>query len=343
MKHHRLLPLFLFLAFSLLSACSSPSPTTSPVASPAVSEAATAPSAGPETADTLPVRAAALKGSTAIGMVKMMNDGPERFDFSIHGTADEIVAGLQGDTLDIAAVPCNLASVLYNRTEGGVRVIAVNTRGVLYLLDTTGTIHTVEDLRGRTVYSTGLGTTPEFALNYILRQNGLEPGTDVTIEYKTESTELGTLMASGLAELCILPEPYATTVLSKNESARAALSLSSEWDSVQPEFGMLTGCVVVRTAFLEANPDAVEAFLADYRSSVDYVNANIADAAQLVEQYEIAPAAVAEAAIPRCNIICMTGAEMEQNLSGYLGVLYDADPKSVGGSLPDEAFYYLPK
>jgi NitT/TauT family transport system substrate-binding protein len=275
-----------------------------------------------------------------MGMLKMIDGDPERFDFSIHGAADEIVAGLQSGAMDIAAVPSNLASVLYNRMEGGIRAIAVNTRGVLYVLDTTGTVTSIEDLRGRTVYSMGLGTTPEFALNYILRQNGLEPGVDVTVEYKAEATELGTLIASGLAELCVLPEPYATTVLSKNESARVALSLSDEWDAVQPEFGMLSGTVVVRTAYLEENPGAVEAFLTDYRASVDFINANLAEGARLVEQYEIAPADVAEAAIPRCNIICMTGAEMERNLTGYLGVLFEADPKSVGGSLPDAAFYY---
>ena len=290
-----------------------------------------------------PARVAALKGTTAMGMLKMISGEPERFNFSIHGTADEIVAGLQGGTLDIAAVPSNLASVLYNRTEGGVRVIAVNTRGVLYVLDTTDAVHTIEDLRGCTVYSTGMGTTPEFALNYILRQNGLEPGADVTIEYKTESTELGALMAMGMAELCVLPEPYATTVLDRNEASRVALSLSDEWDAVQPEFGMLSGSVVVRTAFLEENPDVVEAFLSDYRVSVDYINANAAEGGRLAAQYEIAPADVAQAAIPRCNIICMTGAEMQRNLSGYLGVLFEADPKSVGGSLPDAAFYYRPE
>ncbi|MCL2031271.1 MAG: ABC transporter substrate-binding protein [Oscillospiraceae bacterium] len=289
-----------------------------------------------------PARVAALKGPTGLGMLKMISDAPERFAFSIHGSADEIVAGLQGGTLDIAAVPCNLAAVLYNRMEGGVRVIAVNTRGVLYVLDTTGSVHTVEDLRGRTVYSTGMGTTPEFALNYILRQNGLEPGRDVQIEYKAEATELGTLMASGIAELCVLPEPYVTTVLSRNESARAALSLSAEWDAVQAEFGMLTGSVVARTAFLEEHPDVVTAFLTDYRASVDFINAHIEEGARLSEVYEIAPAAIARDAIPRCNIIFLDGAEMERNLRGYLGVLFEADPKSVGGSLPDAAFYYIP-
>ena len=313
-----LLSLFLTLLITLsLTACASKPPTAA---------AATA-------------RVAALKGPTAMGMLKMMSDEPERFSFTIHGTADEIVAGLQNETMDIAAVPCNLASVLYNRTEGGVRAIAVNTRGVLYLLDATGTVHSVSDLRGRTVYSMGLGTTPEFALNYILRENGLEPGVDVTVEYKSEATELGTLMISGMADLCVLPEPYATTVLSKNESARVALSLSEEWDRAQPEFGMLTGLVIVRTAFLEAHPDVVDVFLTDYRASVDYINAHIPEGAQLAAQYEIAPAEVAEAALPRCNIICLTGKDMRRNLEGYLGVLFAADPKSVGGSLPDEGFY----
>lgn len=287
-------------------------------------------------------RVAALKGPTAMGMLKMMDDAPERYAFSIHGSPDEIVAGIQKHELDIAAIPCNLAAVLYRKTEAGIKTVAVNTKGVLYVLNAEDTVHSIEDLRGKTVYSTGLGTTPEFVLNYILEQNGLTPGVDVTVEYKSESSELGALMSAGLAELCVLPEPYATTVLSKNESVRVALSLTEEWDKVQPEFTLLTGSVVVRSEFLHDYPELVDAFLSEYRDSVDYINTHVSEGAALVEKYNIAPAAVAEQAIPRCNIVYLDGEEMRQNLSGYLGVLFEADPKSVGGALPDGGFYYEP-
>lgn len=335
MKRVRIILSALLLAIACCACVVSPSP------SPGASGTSAPPSATPPSAPVTP-RVAALKGPTALGMVKMMDDSTDRYTFNIHGAADEVVAGIQKGDLDIAAVPCNLASVLYNKTEAGVKAIAVNTKGVLYVLDASDSVRSIEDLRGKTVYSTGLGTTPEFGLNYILTQNGLTPGTDVTVEYKAEASELGALMSSGLAEVCVLPEPYATTVLSKNENVRVALSLTDEWDNVQPEFAMLTGSVIVRSEFLNAHPEAVDLFLSEYRASVEFINSHLQEGAALAEKYDIAPAAVAEQALPRCNIIYMDGAEMRQNLSGYLGVLFEADPKSVGGALPGEGFYYEP-
>ena len=287
---------------------------------------------------------AGLKGPTAMGTVKMMDDdGGARYNFEICASADEITPRLVRGEIDIAALPANLAAVLYNRTGGALEVLAVNTLGVLYIAERGDEIHSVGDLRGRTVYSAGKGSTPEFALNHILRENGLEPGRDVTVEYKSEHSEcLAALMADSNAA-ALLPQPFITTALTKAEDMRVALDLTQEWDALQSEGGsaMITGVAVARREFVEENPEAVAAFLEDYASSVAYAGVDVSGAAQLIEKYDIVPAAVAEKALPGCNICCITGEEMKGKLSGYLEVLHAADPASVGGALPGDDFYYV--
>ena len=286
---------------------------------------------------------AALKGPTAMGMVKMMDDDAgAHYNFEICASADEITPRLVRGEIDVAALPANLAAVLYNRTDGALEVLAVNTLGVLYIAERGDAIHSVGDLRGRTIYSAGKGSTPEFALNYILRENGLEPGRDVTVEFKSEHSEcLAALMADSTAA-ALLPQPFVTTALLKAQDMRVALDLTQEWDALQSEGGsaMITGVAVARRAFVEENPELVSAFLEDYAASVDYARADVSGAAQLIEKYDIVPAAVAEKALPGCNICCITGDEMKAKLSGYLAVLHAADPDSVGGALPGDDFYY---
>lgn len=294
------------------------------------------------------VRVGGLKGPTAMGMVKLMEEDAagttaNDYEFTLAGSADEINPLLIKGELDIAAVPTNVASVLYNKTEGQVEILALNTLGVLYVVENGNTIQSVEDLRGKTIYSTGKGATPEYALNYILGENGLTAGTDVTVEYKSEHSELASLLAAGQADLAVLPQPFVTSVLAKNPDVRIALNLTEEWDKVTEDGSKLTmGALVVRKDFAESNPEAVRNFLKEYQASTQYVTdeANLDDAAALIEQYGIISAAVAKQALPYCNIVCITGSEMKDKLSGYLQVLADAEPSSVGGTLPGDDFYY---
>ena len=253
-------------------------------------------------------------------------------------------AALAQGTTDIAAVPANLASVLYNNTEGGVQVLAINTLGVLYIVESGDTVHSVEDLRGKTIYASGKGNTPEAALNYVLTQNGIDPSTDVTIEWKSEQAEcLSALMAEENA-IAMLPQPFVTTAQAQSENLRVALDLTEEWDALQADSEtpstLVTGVVVARTAFAEEHPEVVSAFLDRYQESVDYVNSNVEEAAQLVGQYEIVTAEVAQKALPECNTVFIEGDEMKEKLSGYLSVLFEQNPQSVGGALPDDAFYF---
>lgn len=297
-------------------------------------------------ADPADVNVIALKGPTAMGMVAFM-DGADtgkitdhQYHFEIAAAVDEVAPKIAQGKVDIAAVPANLASVLYNNTKGNVEVLAINTLGVIYIVESGDTVTGVEDLKGKTIYASGKGATPEYALNYILSENGIDPEKDVTIEWKSEHTEcLAALMAEENA-IAMLPQPFVTTAQTKSENIRVALDLTEEWDKLGTTSSLLTGVVVARKAFVEENPAAVQAFMDHYGESVAYVNANVEDAAALIEKYDIVPAAVAAKAVPNCNITFITGNEMKEKLSGYLSVLQGQNPQAVGGALPGEDFYY---
>lgn len=285
---------------------------------------------------------AALKGPTAMGMVELMEAHSDDYSFEICASADEITPRLVQGEIDIAALPANLAAVLYNRTDGALKVLGVNTLGVLYIAERGESIASVADLKGKTIYTAGKGSTPEYALNYILSANGLIPGQDVNLEFKAEHSECLAALMNDQSAVAMLPQPFITTAMQKAEDMRVALDLTKEWNQLQSDGGsaMITGVVVARSEFIEQNPDAVNAFLVDYAQSVDFVLSNNEQAALLVGKYDIVPAEVAEKALPHCNICLITGSEMAEKLSGYLRVLYEAAPESVGGALPDDAFYY---
>lgn len=336
----------LSLSAALLAGCS----TAGDAGTSETPGSSSTPSDVTEMADPIDVNVMALKGPTAMGMVEFMNEADSgtitdnNYHFNITAATDEVSAALAQGTTDIAAVPANLASVLYNNTEGGVQVLAINTLGVLYIVESGDTVHSVEDLRGKTIYASGKGNTPAAALNYVLTQNGIDPSADVTIEWKSEQAEcLSALMAEENA-IAMLPQPFVTTAQAQSESLRVALDLTEEWDALQADSEtpstLVTGVVVARTTFVEEHPEVVSAFLDHYQESVDYVNSNVEEAAQLVGQYEIVTAEVAQKALPECNIVFIEGAEMKEKLSGYLSVLFEQNPQSVGGALPDDAFYF---
>ncbi|MEA5012557.1 MAG: MqnA/MqnD/SBP family protein [Angelakisella sp.] len=342
----KILALLLAIALCVgITACGAPAESSSSQASTSASQEAPS-SQTPET-EPVDIRIAALKGPTAMGMVKLMSDNEEgktsnSYTVDIYGTADELTPKLISGELDMAAVPCNLASVLYNKTNGSVQLAAINTLGVLYIVETGNSIQSVEDLKGKTIYSTGKGTTPEYALNYVLTQNGIDPAKDVTIEYKSESTEVAALLAEGENVIAMLPQPYVTTVALKNEKLRIALDMTKEWQAAAGEggSGLVTGVLVVRKEFAQQNKAAFDAFLDEYKASAEYVAQNTDEAAPLVAKYDIVPEPVAKKALPYCNISYIDGEEMVSRAGGYLKVLFEQNPKSVGGALPDDSFYY---
>lgn len=293
-----------------------------------------------------PVRIAGLKGPTTMGLVNLLDMEQQGtaaldYDLQLYGTADEIVPGLIKGELDMAAIPANLAAALYQKTKGGIQVMAVNTLGVLYVVEKGDTVHSMADLAGRTILSTGKGTTPEYLLRYLLEKNGLDPDKDVNIQYCSEATEVTAQMAAAQKDaIAVLPQPYATAAGMKDPSLRVALDLTAEWDKVS-DSQLVTGVTVVRTQYAQEHPDVVEAFLQEYAQSVRTANTDLDRTAALCEQQGVvAKAAIAKKALPACNIVCRTGDEMQKDVSAYLSVLCAADPAAVGGKLPDEGFYW---
>ena len=296
------------------------------------------------------VNVLALKGPTAMGMVSLMDQADqgeiteETYDFQIVASPDEVSPAIAQGTADIAAVPANLASVLYQKTNGGVQVLTINTLGVLYLVENGDQVQSVSDLKGKTIYASGKGATPEYALNYILKENGLTPGKDVQIEWKSEHTECVAALAEHEDAAALLPQPFVTTAQSKNDSLRVALDLTEEWDKIQKDNGgnssLVTGVTVVRTEFAQEHPEIVEDFMERYQESVSYVNEHTEEAAKLIGDYDIVSEEIAKKALPECNIVYIDGAEMKEKLSGYLEVLEQENPQAVGGALPADEFYY---
>ena len=350
MKFKKVLSAVLALAMAAsLAACGGAAAvsSTEPAYEPAATEA---PAETTETAaESAGIRIAGLKGPTTMGLVNLIAQAEagqtaQDYAFTMYGAADEIVPLLVKGELDAAAIPANLAATLYQKTGGALEVACINTLGVLYVVELGNNIQSVEDLKGATIVTTGKGTTPEYVLRYVLSQNGIDPDKDVTIEYLSEATEVAARLTTPTTDsstiVAMLPQPFVTSVVAQSEGGvRVALDMNEEWQKVAGS-RLVTGVTVVRKEFAEANPDVMAQLMTDYAASVESVTTDLSGTAALCEQYGVvAKAALAEKALPSCNIVFETGDEMKTDLTAYLQVLYDADPASVGGALPGEDFY----
>jgi len=290
------------------------------------------------------VRVGSLKGPTTMGIVNLMSESEAgiaegSYEFTMSAEPSEVMASMVAGDLDIAMVPSNVAAVMNNKVEGGVSVIDINTLGVLYCVTGDDSITSIADLSGKTVLTTGQGATPEYTMNYLLEQNGV---TDCTLEFKSEATEIAALLAEDSDQIAILPQPFVTVAEAQNEELVTAFSLTDEWDAVSDGSQLITGVTVVTNSFLEEHQEEVELFIKEHEESVELATSDVTATAELVAQYGIIEKApVAEKAIPYCNIVCITGEDMKTALSGFLEVLYEQDPTSVGGSLPSDDFYFM--
>ena len=289
------------------------------------------------------VRVGSLKGPMTIGVVNLMDKAAKgtsegKYEFTMSAAPDEITAKVVSGELDIALVPANLASVLYNKTEGNITAIDINTLGVLYCVTGDSSVTSIADLAGKKVITTGQGATPEYSLRYLLDQNGI---TDCEIEFRSESTEVAAVLSEDPSQIAVLPQPFVTVACAQNEALASAFSLEEAWELSTGGLGMVTGVTIVRNDFLKAHPEAVKTFIKEHGDSVNAANSDLDTTAALVVEKEIiGKEPLAKKAIPACNIVCMTGDSLKNNLAAYLEVLYNSDPKSVGGKLPGDEFYY---
>ena len=302
-----------------------------------------------ENASGAAVRVGSLKGPTSMGLAELMDraekgETENDYTFTMAGKADELVGSVANGDLDIVLVPANVASILYTKTQGNVNVIDINTLGVLYVVASDDSISSMKDLKGKTLYMTGKGTTPEYVMNYLLSENGLNDG-DVTLEFKSEAAEVASVLKEDSSAVGVLPQPFATAACIQNEALKPVLDLTEQWNLLNKEnkSQLVTGVTIVRSDFLKENEEAVKLFMEDHKASAAYTSEHLDEAAEMVAALGIVEKApVAKKAMPACNIVCITGDEMKSALSGYLSVLEAADAKSVGGQLPADDFYYLP-
>lgn len=289
--------------------------------------------------DDTEIRIAALKGPTGMGMVKLADkQNYPNYTVSIEASPDALNPRIISGEVDVAAVPVNLASVLYNKLDGDISVLAVSTLGVLYVVEAGSEVNSVADLAGKTVYATGQGATPEYILNYLLDKNGVAGS--VEVNYVGEHAALATMLADGSAEIGMLPEPNVTSTLAGNDNLRIALNLTEEWNKVCST-ELVQGVVIARKSFVNEHPEAIEQFLREYEKSSAFVNENIDEAAKLIVDVGIlGNVEIAKKAIPNCNISFSKGEAMHKAVEGMLTVLFEANPKSIGGKLPDKDFYY---
>ncbi|MGY4643980.1 ABC transporter substrate-binding protein [Cellulomonas sp. URHB0016] len=331
---------------ALLAGCASSTTAGSQPAASGTPSASPTSAPTPVAAERTTFRIASLKGPTTMGLVGLMDDataGRARHDYqvTVYGTPDEVVPKVLHGDVDVAMVPSNLAAVLAAKSSGAVQVAAINTLGVLQVVEVGTTVHALTDLRGRTLYTSGKGASPQYVLEHLLVANGLDPATDLKVEYLSEPTEVAAHLAAEPGAVAVLPQPFVTVVTTQVPGARAALDLTDEWATVSPDSQLVTGVVVVRRAFAAEHKAALDEFLADYAASTRFTNDRADEAGALIAAAGIVPAApIATAAIPGSHITYIDGAAMQAALSGYLSVLYAADPASVGGALPGDDFYY---
>lgn len=328
------------------TACANGSSSSAVSSAAKVSSAVSSSASSAVAAEKTTIKVDTLKGPTGLGMVKMMQDADAKttanhYKFTLDTAPTAAVAKLTSGEVDMAGLPTNLAASLYKKTSGKIQLLEINTLGVLHIVTNGETIKSMKDLKGKTVYSSGKGSVPEYAFNYILKQNGLTPDKDVKIVYASEHAEVVTKLLSGEAKIAVLPEPFVTQALAKCKTAKLALNLTEEWNKVVKDGSVLTmGCMVVRKEFADKHKDAIEKFLEEYKASSDYTNQNPAQAGKLAEKYLNMPAAVATKAIPNCSITFLDGAEMKAKVQPFLKIMYQENPKSIGGALPDDGLYY---
>lgn len=289
-----------------------------------------------------------IAGPTGIGMADLMSKSKANktefdYNFNIVGSNEEIVAKISNGEADIAAVATNLASSLYNKTSGKVKVLAINTLGVLSVISKGEDVNSIADLKGKTIYTTGQGANPEYIITNILEKNNLKVGKDVELKFVTQPTELVTKVVTSEKAIVIAPQPVATTITIKDSNAKIVIDINDEWEKIT-DTALVMGCVIARKEFVEKNPQAVDTFLKEYKASIKATNEDIDNVAKLCEEYTLAASAtIAKKAIPYCHIVFQDSKEMKTNLKAYLEFLHSKNPASIGGKLPNESFYYAKK
>ena len=342
-KLSSLLALFIMI-FTLLSACSPEVSEPIEPSDPSETESSQDEEEPEKPVESVDVTIAGLKGPTSIGMIRLidekaLNNESYNVEYLIEGAPNNLVGKIINGEIDIAAVPTNLASILYNKSKGEVKFLALNTLGVIYVVGTEE-VSSIEDLEGMEVSISGKGATPEFAFNYLLEQNSMTDKTST--EYMLDHSSLAQQVIAEDTKIAVLPQPFVTQVMMNNPNVKILIDLNEEWEkATNGESILAMGGLIVNSEFAENNPEFIKDFLEEYEGSVNWVNNNHEEAGKLVEKNGVLPnAKLAEKAIPNCSIVYQDAEEAKDKVNGFLEILHGSNPASIGGSMPDENFYY---
>lgn len=284
-------------------------------------------------------RIAVLDGIDVLGTAKIKLSRDYAYTVTTCGSAEEIMNTVTEGKADLAALPLDLAAKLYNSTNGGVKIIAVNVLGAVHLLTGDSGVTSLADIKGKTVYATGKGGYCEYFINAVLTQNGIDPEKDVKIEYK-EQDELAALALDGTAKLCFVPEPYATRIVRENKEMKRLVDLNGLWEKstgTKP----VQSVVIARTEYIEKNPEYIETFLfhnevsLNYLSSEDNQGINFLSENGYFSSFDLAAATVSAS-----NLVFMKGEDMKPLIKGTFEAFYAVDPASVGGAIPDDGIFH---
>lgn len=298
------------------------------------------------------INVVALKGPTSMGLSKLLKNQKEGkskslSSYTIVDSPDQAVTAFVNGEADLATVPSNVAALLYQKLKGDVQVLHINTLGVLYILDPQGRVKSLEDLKGKTLYASGKGASPEYVLSYLLDEKGIDRKS-VKIEWEQDHTQALQALAKDPDALALLPQPFVTVAQTKMKNLKVALDLTREWDKVQegknPASALVMGVTIARKSFVDKNKALIDRYLEEAHESLNYVVNHPQEASRIIgEDLDIMKAPIAEKALPYCNLVYIDGQEMKDKLGGFLSVLFKENPKSLGGQIPGEDFYYFAK
>lgn len=288
---------------------------------------------------TEPIKIANLKGPSGIGMVQLM-ESPDKYEITTYQSPDEVVGKIITGEVDIAAVPSNLGAVLYNKLNGDVILLGTSTLGILCILENGDSIKKISDLKGKTIVASGKGGSPEFILNQLLLDSGIDPVNDLEINWLLNHSDVASTLMAKEGTIALLPQPFTTIVSEKNPKVGIKVDLNEEWEKSQG-VSLPMGVVIAQKSFVEGKGSDLSIFLKDYAASVEFVHSDVDAAARLVSKYGIIDdETIAKKAIPQCNIVFISALDGKEGLKNFYEIIGAMDSKSIGGNLPDEEFYF---
>lgn len=287
------------------------------------------------------INVACFRAGSAVSLTHARATKEDACVITFSNSVDEITSLIKSGKADIAALPLNTAAQLYNKTNGGIKIMSITALNSLYLVEKGDIIKKLSDFKGKTVVTSGKGTVFDYYLLYVLKESGIDPETDITIRYlDTYDDVVADAKGENSSGLCVVPCNYACEILYAEKGYDTVESFTNIL-KLKTEMVFAAECLAVRTEYLEAHPDLVEEFLDFADMSATFITSSARAGLYLIDAKLFADEEKALANVFNCNPVCIQGDELVTLASENLKFLYELDPDSVGGALPDENIYYV--